>query len=157
MAGRQKPETWTTGYNRTLLEGWARDGLSIEQIAKNIGVDDSTVYRWMKRNAEFCEIIKNNKEVSIYEVENALHKSAVGFWYDEVTYYRDPDTGEMIEGKRIHKFMKPDPTSVIFTLKTQKPEKYSQRENKTTEEKLSSVMDNIADVLDTEDNSDAKP
>ena len=65
MAGRQKPETWTTGYNRTLLEGWARDGLSIEQIASNMGVDPRTVYRWMKKDEEFCQIIKKNKEVSM--------------------------------------------------------------------------------------------
>lgn len=154
---RPKLEEWITGDNVTLLLGWLRDGLSNIQIAKNIGISEQTFYRWCKRSSEFRELIKNTKEYCLSEVENSLFKSANGFMYDEVTYYRDPETGNMIEAKRVTKMMKPDVTAQIFIMKTRRPENYSQNSSaaQTTEEKISDFMDTISDEL-TEDPSDGK-
>lgn len=59
-----------------LLEGWARDGLTDEQIAHNIGVTVKTLYEWKKTNREISEALKKGKEVVDLEVENALFESA---------------------------------------------------------------------------------
>ena len=50
-----KYEEWLTEEGITLLEGWARDGLTDEQIAKNMGVSHSTLYEWKKRYSEISE------------------------------------------------------------------------------------------------------
>lgn len=63
--------------NNILVEGWARDGLSNEQIAANLGVNVATLYEWRLRHPEFAESIKKGKEVADREVENALHQSAL--------------------------------------------------------------------------------
>ena len=42
---RGKFEYWLTEDGRTLLEGWARDGLTDEQIARNMGVAYSKIGR----------------------------------------------------------------------------------------------------------------
>ena len=72
-----KIDEWLEKDKLILLEGWARDGLSIEQIAHNMGIDDATLYRWKNKNSDICEAIKKGKEVVDYEVENALYKNAL--------------------------------------------------------------------------------
>ncbi len=61
----------------TLVEGWARDGLTNEQIAENLGVSKTTFYKMLKEHSELFELLKKSKEVVDYEVENALLQSAL--------------------------------------------------------------------------------
>lgn len=72
-----KYQEWLEPDGLLLLEGWARDGLSDEQIAHNIGIATSTLYDWKKKHLEISEALKKGKEVVDIEVENALLKSAL--------------------------------------------------------------------------------
>ena len=68
---------WEKEENLVLLEGWARDGLSMEQIAHNMGIAKDTLYRWLKISSYISDAIKKGKEVTDYLVENALFNSAL--------------------------------------------------------------------------------
>ena len=72
-----KYEYWLTKEGLMLLEGWARDGLTDEQIANNCGITASTLYDWKKRFTEISDTLKRGKEVVDYEVENALLNKAL--------------------------------------------------------------------------------
>ena len=72
-----KYEYWLTQDGLTLLEGWARDGLTDEQISKNIGINPATLYEWKKKYSDISESLKKGKEVVDFEVENALLKKAL--------------------------------------------------------------------------------
>lgn len=61
----------------TLLVGWARDGLTDEQIAHNAGITAATLYEWKKKYPEISEALKKGKEVVDFEVENALLQTAL--------------------------------------------------------------------------------
>lgn len=61
----------------TLVEGWARDGLTNEQIAHNLGISTALLYKYQKEHIEFLETLKKGKEVIDYQVENALLKNAL--------------------------------------------------------------------------------
>ena len=61
----------------TLVEGWARDGLTNEQIAEKLRINPDTLYRYKKKHPEFSESLKRGKEVVDYQVENALLKNAL--------------------------------------------------------------------------------
>lgn len=74
-----KFQKWLTPDGLMLLEAWARDGLSDEQIARKIGISCSTLYEWKKRFSEFSEALARGKEPVDVEVENALHKLALGY------------------------------------------------------------------------------
>lgn len=74
---KSKADEWLEQDKLTLLEGWARNGLTDEQIAHNMGIVTSTFYEWKKRYPKFSEVLKKNKEVVDLEVENALLKSAL--------------------------------------------------------------------------------
>ena len=110
-----KINDWLENDKLILLEGWARDGLTDEQIAKNMGIAPSTLYEWKKKSKEFSESLKKGKEVVDFEVENALLKRALGYEYEEETY----ENG--ILTKKVKKQVPPDTTAQIFWLKNRKP------------------------------------
>ena len=110
-----KINEWLENDKLILLEGWARGGLTDEQIAKNMGIAPSTLYEWKKKSKEFSESLKKGKEVIDFEVENALLKRALGYEYEEETY----ENG--ILTKKVKKQVPPDTTAQIFWLKNRKP------------------------------------
>ena len=125
---RRKYEDWLDEDSLLKVQGWARDGLSNDQIAHNIGITAKTLCEWQNRFSEFRNAIKKGKEVVDREVENAMLKRALGYEYDEVTQepVTDKDTGvtEMRVTKRVTKQIVPDVTAQIFWLKNRKPEEF---------------------------------
>ncbi len=75
---RGKFEYWLTEDGLTLLEGWARDGLTDEQIAHNMGVAYSTFRVWKEKYSAISAVLKKSKEIVDFEVENALLDAALG-------------------------------------------------------------------------------
>ena len=63
--------------NITLIEGWARDGLTDEQIAHNMEINPATLYVWKKNYPKINEALKKGKEIVDYQVENSLLKEAL--------------------------------------------------------------------------------
>lgn len=104
------------------IEGWARDGLTDEQIAKNLGIHVATLYEYKKKYTEFAEALKKGKEVADYEVENALFKSATGFYYTEQTV---TNKGNVVT---VRKYEKPNTTAMIFWLKNRRPDKWRDKQ-----------------------------
>ena len=91
-----KYEYWKSADGLILLEGWARDGLTDEQIAEKMHIGMTTFYRWKTDFREIREALKKGKDVVDYEVENALFKKA----------------------------MSGDVTAQIFWLKNRRPDKW---------------------------------
>ena len=116
LMAKRKYEYWLTPEGLIKLEGWARDGLTDDQIAKNIGINRDTLYRWKKAHSDISDALKRGKEVIDRQVENALLKRALGYTYEEVTFDGD------VEVKRVVKQVVPDTTAQIFWLKNRKPE-----------------------------------
>lgn len=107
---------WLTPEGLILVEGWARDGLIDEQIAKNMNVAYSTFREWKKKFPTLSAALKQGKEVSDRQVENALFKTATGYYYQEETV---TNAGEIVT---IKKYSKPNTTAQIFWLKNRKAE-----------------------------------
>ena len=123
-----------------LVEGWKRDGLTDEKIARNLGVSKHTLIKWKKNIPDFLDAIKKGKEVSDYELENALHKRAVGYYYEEETV---TNKGEVV---KIKKYEHANPTSLIFALKNRLPHKY--RDKVEQEITNRNIEINIGDYVD---------
>lgn len=126
-----------------LIEGWARDGLTDEQIAKNLNIAYSTFKEYKNKYPAFSATLKRGKEIVDYEVENALLKRALGYEYDEITY----ENGE--EVKRVTKQVAPDTTAQIFWLKNRKPDKW--RDKQVIESNNTVEVKNPLEGLSTDD------
>ena len=118
-----------------LVEAWARNGLTDEQIAKNLGISKDTFYKYKREYTDFSDSLKRGKEVVDIEVENALLKRALGYKYDEVTKERNEDTGELEITKVITKEVQPDTTAQIFWLKNRLSDKWKNDPHKVENDK----------------------
>ena len=114
-----------------MIEGWARDGLTDEQIAFNIGISRSTLSEWKKKYTDISDTLKRGKEVIDRQVENALLKRATGYKYKETTreLITDKETGhsELVVTKVVEKEVVPDTTAQIFWLKNRKPSNWKDK------------------------------
>lgn len=117
-----------------LVEGWARDGLFMEQIAANLGISKTTFYSYIKKYSELSERIKNGKEVSDYQVENELFRKAIGFTRKEKRPVKIKEV-EYNNGKRVREkeriemveqevYYPPELGAQIFWLKNRRPDKW---------------------------------
>lgn len=95
-----KYQEWIEPEGLLKIEGWARDGLTEEQIADNMGISRSTLSEWKNLYSDISDTLKRGKEVVDYMVENALFKNA-------------------IEG---------NVTAQIFWLKNRKPDKWREKQ-----------------------------
>ena len=60
-----KYEYWLTEEGLLVLEGWARDGLTDEQIASNIGIGYSTLQTWKGKYQDIQDSLKRGKKLWI--------------------------------------------------------------------------------------------
>ena len=126
---RGKYQEWLTEEGLLKLEGWARDGLTDEQIAENIGIGTTTLYRWKNDYREIWEALKRGKDVVDRQVENALLRRALGYSYEEQEYATFPlDEDEYYGALEDHiqnfKFMNPEATDIDIQIERQNFPKY---------------------------------
>ena len=129
--GRAKYKEWVTEEGLLQLGAWARNGLTLAEIAKNMGISMSTLSEWRLKMPEISEALKKNREVADIIVENALFNNATGYSYIEQVsatkkevFYED--------GKRLKevttpialdliRHKPPETTAQIYYLKNRKP------------------------------------
>jgi hypothetical protein len=114
-----KFQYWRTADGLTLLQGWARDGLTDAQIAHNCGIRVCTLYDWKNKYPEISDALKKGKEIVDFEVENALLKRA----------------------------KQGDVTAQIFWLKNRRPEKWRDKVQFTDESSLKK-LDSLIEAID---------
>ena len=117
-----KYKKWLDADGLILLQGWARDGLTDEQIAHNIGINTATLYDWKKKYPNISNVLKKGKEVVDFAVENALLKKALSG----------------------------DTTAMIFWLKNRKQMKWRDRHDVRTNEPGLQKVEALMDGLDKE-------
>lgn len=95
-----KYQEWVTKEGLTKLSGWARNGLTDEQLAHNMGIAAGTLYEWKKKYPEINESLKKSKEVVDLEVENSLLNRALGMVTKSITYKMVRLDGDVLKAKR---------------------------------------------------------
>lgn len=148
-----KYQKWLLKENLLLLEGWARDGLTDEQIAKNMGISVKTLFNYKTNHLPILQALKKGKEVVDYEVENALLQKALGmtkviqkpFKLKKVEYENGKRISEKerIEYAEEEVFIPPDTTAQIFWLKNRRPDKWRDKQKEETDTTALNKLDNI--------------
>lgn len=147
---KPKYEEWLTEDGLTRITGWARDGLTDEQIAEKMGIRRETLCTWRQKYPNIDNVLKESKELVDRLVENALLKRALGYEYDEITEELrfDKKSGEMrmVETKRQRKKVAPDTTAQIFWLKNRKPDEWRDRPEPTQDQALNVAVEILGDI-----------
>lgn len=158
-----KYQDWLTSEGLLKLEAWARNGLTDEQIAHNMGITVRALYQWKNKHVQIFHALKKGKEVIDIQVENALLKRALGYEYTERTKERlfDPETKEhvLVTTKEVTKEVQGDTTAQIFWLKNRKPNEWRDKKEigvngnintNMTNEQLDAEIERLETLLDDE-------
>lgn len=115
-------QEWLTPEKLTLLEGWKREGQTEEEIAKRIGISQSTLRSWRKRFPELNRVLTTDREVTDLQVEQALLRKALG--YESVE--RKVEVSAKGERKEVEttKQVGPDVSAISLWLKRRRPERW---------------------------------
>lgn len=153
-----KYHEWLKPEGLIKIQGWARDGLTDLEIAKNIGISKQTFYDWQKRFPDFSDTLKSNKEVADRMVENALFRKAVGYKTKEITRERrlDPVSRQqvLVVVKEVEKEVAPDTAAQVFWLKNRKPDVWRDKrevENAAPLNAFDSIKEITGRMLDGQD------
>ena len=136
-----KYQEWLEPEGLLKIEGWARDGLTEEQIAENMGICRDTLYEWKKQFSDISDTLKKGKEIIDRQVENALLKRALGYEYEEIS--EKYELGILTERKVTKKQVVPDTTAQIFWLKNRKPADWRDKPEGETEQGGITIVNNI--------------
>ena len=142
-----KYKKWLEPENLILIQGWRRDGLSDADVAKNIGINRTTLYAWCKSYPDFYNAYKSGTEVSTYKIENAMYKAAEGYDVEEIevseTEY--PDGTKVINRRKKKRYIPPSVAAQIFIVKNRRPDKW--KDSKTIENKSDGQLAALIDGL----------
>ena len=99
-------------------------GQSFSQIAKVIGVNQSTVKAWVSRYKDLKEAVQHADNFIEEAAEHSLIQLAMGYYGTETKVFQHE--GEIIEHDVI-RWYPPNPKALEFLLKNIKPDKWKDR------------------------------
>jgi len=136
---------------------WRKQGQTEKQIAKKLDVGVSTWEKYKKDYPEFKEILTFSKELLVEQIEESLFTRAMGKHYKETEIKKEEVAGmeERVTTKETIKYLPPDTTAIIFSLKNLDPTRWSDRKNNeniniNTDVKPSELDILLSDILEVE-------
>ena len=118
---------WMNGANLEKVCEWVSNGLSDKQLARNMGISESTFYNWKRDNPSFAAALSEAKEKPKIELENSMYKLATGQMYiEEVKTTLDPQGQRVTKIDKVRKQLPPNPQIQMFLAKAWMPEKYKE-------------------------------
>lgn len=147
----------------TRLKGWARDGLTDEQIAIKIGINRTTLYKWIDRFSDIGNALKQGKEPVDIDVEDSMVKLALGHYVtvkkpmkirtEKRLKKKDKDGREYETGVIVEEhieyvdeqvYIPPNVTAQIFWLKNRKPDQWKDKREQVVSTKDGVLADLIS-------------
>lgn len=124
MSGGRKSK-YNAQFHIPWVRGLAMRGLTVAEIAKELGVAKSTLCLWVKKDAKLSDALNEGREYTDVKVEQSLLSRAMGVTVTErKTILRasgegagTPDRIEVLE-----KSYPPDTVACIFWLKNRRPD-----------------------------------
>lgn len=113
--------------NLDKIQNWSASGLTMKEIAGNLGISDTTLYKYQNEIPELFDCIKKGRQATVETLENSMFKSATGFMqkvkkYEKIkrcTYENGKKANEWEEMVEYEEeiYIKPDTGAAIFLLK----------------------------------------
>lgn len=90
---KERKQFWLSEEGLTLIAGWRREGIPIDEIAlQYLGIGSTTFWRWQKESDALEKALGMAQDVTNAKVEQALLQRALGYEVEEETW-------ELVEGE----------------------------------------------------------
>lgn len=120
-----------------VIEKWSRDGVTNEDIRKNLGIGKATWYKYVNEHSELSELLKKTREIVDASVENSLLKKALGYTVHVKKHFKVKKT-EYKNGRKVKEeeeikavydevYIPPELGAQCFWLKNRRPEEWKDR------------------------------
>lgn len=127
-----RPTKYDPKYHIPWARGLLRRGATVAELAKEFEVNRSTIYEWASVHPEFSDVLREDRQLADFAVEESLYRRALGTTTTEkktiVTSGPDGETKpsriEIIERE-----VPPDVTACIFWLKNRNPKLWRDRQD----------------------------
>lgn len=122
-------------------------GATMRQIADEMDVALSTVYKWMDEHAEFSDALSEGRQQTDLRVERSLYERAMGGKSRETKKVIEFVDGQPVVRRieEVEREYAPDTTACIFWLKNRNPALWRDRQDvAVSEEQDASIKDWIA-------------
>lgn len=113
--------------NLDRIEKWVAAGLSMKEVAANLGISERTLYKYKANDEQFMQCVKKGRQVAVEILENTMFRSATGFTQtvkklEKVKRCTYKDGKKLKEWEELVEYedeiyFKPDITAGIFLLK----------------------------------------
>lgn len=104
-------------------------GMEDKEIADKMGIDYSTMFRWLKKNESFKEKYDEGNQLATAKVQRNLYERAIGYYKEEIdtriSYDKDGNSNPVATRKK--KNIPPDVTAQIFWLKNRASEMWKDK------------------------------
>ena len=113
--------------NLDKIEQWVAAGLSMKEVAQNLGIAERTLYKYKSDDKEFMQCVKKGRQIAVEKLENTMFKSACGFMqtvhkHEKLKRCTYKDGKKLKEWEEVVEYdeqvyFKPDIAAAIFLLK----------------------------------------
>ena len=122
-----KPTIPLDDYKRKYIVRLHNDGVSFNEIAKDLNVSISTLYKWRKEDKKLEDLLIQSSDILASNVEHTLYKRAMGFTIEEEKLMKDK-SGEIVT-KSISKVILPDVEAMKFYLTNVAGDRWKNRQD----------------------------
>lgn len=105
------------------IREWAKKGLTDAEMMELLGISHNSFYKYKNEYDDFKDALKTGKQFADDLVEQALYKSAIGYYYEEEAV---TNKGEVVSVK---KYSKPNITAQIFWLKNRRKDDWRDKQD----------------------------
>lgn len=127
-----RPTKYDPKYHPRWARGLLLRGATVEEIADEMGVALSTIYKWRETHPEFSEALNESRALADMDVERTLYQRAMGGKSRETKRVVKLDDNGQPHVERIEEIereLAPDVTACIFWLKNRQPALWRDRQD----------------------------
>lgn len=132
-----RPTKYDARYHVPWAKGLLRRGSTIKELSEEFGVTVSTIYKWKDDHPEFSEVLREDRQLADFAVEDSLYRRALGTkTVEKRTIVQAGKDGEQKPAKIeiVERDVPPDVTACIFWLKNRNPKLWRDRQDVNVKE-----------------------
>lgn len=138
-------EYWEQEDNLKKITEWYGDGLNKDDVASNMGITRTTLWKWEKESTHILNAVHAGSKVKTEKVVNAMFKRAIGYDHVDIEYRYD-ENGNEYPYRKFRKHYPAEPSLIKYYANNTDPKNWKDKvdySDTTAHDKLDSILDKM--------------